>query len=132
MTSRRLAITLLTLAMHLLVPLGAYAAVPTVASGDFCSAATKSAAPPDDRVLEPQRVGFAGSSAPAPSPRHPAHSHCPSCSGGSVAAAMLPAATPFVVRPVAFARAAAASAGDDIAPGSVQLPPLRGPPSFIR
>jgi hypothetical protein len=133
MTRRcRLAVTLLTLAMHLLAPVGAYAVAPAIASGDFCSAATKSAAPPDDRVLEPERPGIAGSHAPAPLPRHPAHSHCPSCSGGSVAAAILPPAALFVVRPVAFARVTSESAGEDIAPPPALLPPLRGPPSFIR
>lgn len=132
MTRRRLAITLVTLAMHLLAPVGAYAAVPAIASDDFCSAATKSAAAPDGRGLESQRLGFAPSHVPAPSPRHSAHSHCPSCSGGSVAAEILPSAASFVVRPVAFAWVRSESESEDIAPPPALLPPLRGPPSFIR
>ncbi len=72
MTRRfRLAVTLATLAMHLLAPVGAYAAVrPAAAFGDYCSAAARTAVPSDDqRPRAAARVRAADSGVPAPQHR---------------------------------------------------------------
>src|SRR6476660_2977382 len=92
MTSRRLAITLVTLALHLLAPVGAYAASrPAPESSDYCSATRADARSAD---VVPATPGV-----PAPRPGHAPHSHCPSCLSAVAVAAIPPSATPFVLTP---------------------------------
>jgi hypothetical protein len=127
----RLAVTLVTLAMHLLAPVGAYAATRTAAdSSDYCSTA-RSDVQSGDAVLAPQRGARADSGAPAPRSSHSPHSHCPSCLGAFVAAAIPPSATPIVVRPRSLDRVTTGPARADIAAQRALLPPLRGPPSVL-
>jgi cytochrome c biogenesis protein CcdA len=121
----RLAVTLLTLAVHLLAPIGAYAAPrPGLASSDFCSALT-----PADGVLGRLRAAQVPGT-PAQHPRHPQHSHCPSCLGMSVALATAPPAEPFFVAPLALSGASGDPARTIVAAHPTLLPPLRGPPAI--
>jgi len=127
----RLAVTLVTLAMHLLAPVGAYAAArPAADSSDYCTAA-RSDVQSGDGVLAPQRGARADPGTPAPRPSHSPHSHCPSCLGAFVAAAIPPSATPFVVRPRSLDRVPTVPARTDIAAQPALLPPLRGPPPVL-
>jgi Protein of unknown function (DUF2946) len=126
----RLAITLVILTVHLLAPVGAYAAArPAADWSDYCSAAARPDVQSGDGVLAPQRGARADSSAPAPRPGHSPHSHCPSCLGAFVAVAIPPSARPFVVRPRSLDRVTTGPARADIAAQPALLPPLRGPPS---
>ncbi|MEP6998085.1 MAG: DUF2946 family protein [Betaproteobacteria bacterium] len=126
----RLAITLATLASHLLAPVVAYAAAPpTAASNNYCSAAARAADRSGDGLLVPQRAAIADSGVPAPRPRHSPHSHCPSCLGASVVAAIPPSATPFAV-PQLFGLLLVVPVRAVPAVQLVLLPPLRGPPSI--
>jgi hypothetical protein len=126
-----LAVTLVTLAMHLLAPVGAYAAArPAADSSDYCSAA-RSDVQSVDGIHAPQRGAMPDSGAPAPRSSHSPHSHCPSCVGAFVAAAIPPSATPFVVRPRSLHRVPSAPARTDIAAQPALLPPLRGPPPAL-
>src|SRR6476646_1101928 len=109
MTRRcRLAVTLFTLALHLLAPVGAYAAsLPAAGSSDYCSA-TRADTRSGDVVL-------ATSGIPASRPGHSPHSHCASCLGAFAVAVIEPSATPFVVTPRALDRAMTGAARADIA-----------------
>jgi hypothetical protein len=128
----RLAVTLVTLAMHLLAPVGAYAAARSIADpNDYCSAAARPDAGSGDGVLAPQRGARADSGTPAPRPSHSPHSHCPSCLGAFVAAAISSSATPFVVRPRSLDLVPSGPVRADIAAQPALLPPLRGPPSVL-
>jgi hypothetical protein len=121
----RLAVTLVTLAMHLLAPVAAYAAArPAGVSSDYCSTAARSAVRSHDGA-------GANSGVPAPRSGHSPHSHCPSCLGASAAPAILPSATPFVVRPRSLERVASGPIRTSTAAQPALLPPLRGPPSYI-
>jgi DUF2946 family protein len=126
MTRRfRLAVTLVTLALHLLAPVGAYAASrPADAPSDYCSAATRADAHSGDGVP-------ATSGVPLPRPGHSPHSHCPSCLGAFAVTAMPPSATPFVVGPRSLDRAPTGAARAHIAAQPALLPPLRGPPPLL-
>ena len=124
MTSRRLAITLVTLALHLLAPVGAYAASPPAPeSSDYCSATRADA---HSAAGVPASPGV-----PAPRPGHSPHSHCPSCLGAFAVAAIPLSATPFVLIPRSLDRAPTGAVGADIAAQPALLPPLRGPPSLL-
>jgi hypothetical protein len=118
MTRRaRLAVTLVTLAMHLLAPIGAGAAVrPAVASGDYCSVAARSAA---------------DSGVPEPRPAHSPHSHCPSCAAVSLAVAIPAPGASLAVRLLVLVRLAAGTGRADIVSRFALLPPLRGPPPIF-
>ncbi|MEO8565842.1 MAG: DUF2946 family protein [Betaproteobacteria bacterium] len=120
----RLAVTFVTLAMHLLAPAGAYAARPAAESSDYCSAATRADARSGDVVP-------ATSGVPAPPPGHAPHSHCPSCLGVFAVVAIPPAATPFVVTPRSLDRAPTGAPRAVIAAQPALLPPQRGPPSAL-
>ena len=124
MTRRcRLVITLVILALHLLAPVGAYAASrPAGESSDYCSAVARADARPVDVVP---------SGLPAPRPAHSPHSHCPSCLGAFAVVAILPSATPFVVAPRSLHRAPTGAVRTVIAAQPALLPPLRGPPSVL-
>jgi Protein of unknown function (DUF2946) len=125
----RLAVTLVTLAMHLLAPVGAYAAArPAADSSDYCTAARSDVR---SGVLAPQRGARADPGTPAPRPTHSPHSHCPSCPGAFVAAAIPPSAAPIVVRPRSLGRVTTVPARTDIAAQPALLPPLRGPPPAL-
>ncbi|HEV7412023.1 MAG TPA: DUF2946 family protein [Casimicrobiaceae bacterium] len=127
----RLAVTLVSLAMHLLAPIGAYAAArPAADSSDYCTAAS-SDVQSIDGGRAPRRGARPDSGAPAPRSSHSPHSHCPSCVGAFVAAAIPPSATPFVVRPRSLDRVPGAPARADIAAQRALLPPLRGPPPVL-
>jgi hypothetical protein len=127
----RLAVTLVTLAMHLLAPVGAYAAArPAADSSDYCTAA-RSDIQSGNGLLAPQRGASTDSGVPAPRPNHSPHSHCPSCPGAFVAAAIPPWATSFAVRPRSLDRVPTVSARTDIAAQRALLPPLRGPPPVL-
>jgi hypothetical protein len=122
---------LVTLAMHLFAPLGAYAAArPVTDSSDYCTAA-RSAVQSGNGVVAPQRAGSADSGVPSPRSNHSPHSHCPSCPGAFVAAAIPLSATPFVVRPRSLDRVPTVPARTDIAARPALLPPLRGPPLVL-
>jgi hypothetical protein len=126
MTRRcRLAVTLVTLALHLLAPVGAYAASrPASVSSDYCAAAARA-------DVGSGEVVPATSGVPVPRPGHSPHSHCPSCLGAFAVVASPPSATPFVVTPRSLDRAATDTARTDIAAQPALLPPLRGPPSVL-
>jgi hypothetical protein len=127
----RLAVTFVTLAMHLLAPVGAYAAArPAADSSDYCTAA-RSDVRSGDGVVAPQRGARADQGTPAPRPSHSPHSHCPSCPGAFVAVAIPPAATPIVVRSPSLGRVRTVPARTDIAAQPALLPPLRGPPPAL-
>ena len=128
----RLAVTLVTLAMHLLAPVGVYASArPAADSSDYCSAA-RSEIPSDDGVLARQRGAQADPGTPAPRPAHSPHSHCPSCLGVFAVLAIPPSATPFVVAaPRSLDRVPLGAARSVIAAQPALLPPLRGPPSVL-
>jgi hypothetical protein len=126
----RLAVTLVTLAMHLFAPLGAYAAArPAADSSDYCTAA-RSEVQSGNGVLAPQRGASTDSGVPAPRPSHSPHSHCPSCPGALVPA-IPPWATPFVVLPRSLDRVPTVPARTAIAAQPALLPPLRGPPPVL-
>jgi hypothetical protein len=128
----RLAVTLVTLAMQLLAPVGAYAAArPAADLSDYCSAAARPDVQSGDGVLAPLRGAQADSGVPAPRPSHSPHSHCPSCLGACVAAAIPPSTTPFVVRSRLLDRVTTGPARADITAQPALLPPLRGPPSVL-
>jgi hypothetical protein len=117
--------------MHLLAPVGAYAAArPVTDSSDYCTAA-RSDVQSGNGVLAPQRAGSADSGVPSQRSNHSPHSHCPSCPGAFVAAAIPLSATPFVVRRHALDRVPTVPARIDIAAQPALLPPLRGPPSLL-
>jgi hypothetical protein len=127
----RLEVTLFTLALHLLAPVGAYASArPAADSGDYCTAA-RSDVQSGNGVLAPQRGVLADSGAPAPRSSHSPHSHCPSCLGAFVAAAIPPSAAPIIVRPRLLDRVSSGPACADIAAHPALLPPLRGPPPVL-
>jgi len=127
----RLAVTLVTLALHLLAPVGAYASArPAADSSDYCTAA-RSDVQSGNGVLAPQRGASTNSGVPAPRPSHSPHSHCLTCPGAFVAAAVAPSATPIVVRPRSLDRVSIVSARTDIAAQPALLPPLRGPPPVL-
>jgi hypothetical protein len=130
MTRRyRLAVTILTLAMHLLAPIGARAAIPpTTASGDYCSGTVRTTVASDDHVLVPPSPAAANSGVPAPHPTHSPHSHCPSCPVVSLAIAIPGARTSLAVNLPAPVFVAAGPIRADTANPSALLPPLRGPP----
>jgi hypothetical protein len=126
----RLAVTLVTLAMHLLAPVGAYAAArPAADSSDYCTAA-RSDVQSGNGVLAPQRAASTDSGVPSPRPSHSPHSHCPSCPGAFVAAAILPSATPFIVRPRSLDRVPTVSARTVIA-AQPALPPEKAISSVL-
>ncbi len=128
----RLAVALVTLTIHLIAPVGVYAAPrPDVVSNDFCSAATRSAVESGDSVFGPQSAARADYGVPVQHRGHSPHSHCASCLGASLTVAIPPSATPFVVRPLALAGVHGDAACIDIAPHPALLPPLRGPPSAL-
>ena len=113
----RVGVLLVTLAVHLLAPLGAYASA-TLPPGfdDLCSA-NRSA------------TVFPGSTPALPLPYSPKHtsSHCALCVG-SAAAAVLPSALSLPV-PLARAEAALSPATSALVTATaVLLPPSRGPP----
>jgi hypothetical protein len=113
--------------MHLLAPVGAYAASrPVAQSSDYCSATARADARPSDVVP-------ASSGIPAPRPAHsPApHSHCASCLGALAVVAIPPSVAPFVVTPRSLERAPTSAASAVIAAQPALLPPLRGPPSLL-
>lgn len=131
MKRRRLVATLVTLTMHLIAPVGVYAASrPDGLMNDYCSAA-RSAVGSDDGVFGPQRAARGDSGIPVQRHGRSPHSHCASCLGASVAVAIPPSAAPFVVRPPALAGVHGDAARIDIALHPALLPPLRGPPSVI-
>ena len=120
----RLAITLVTLALHLLAPVGAYAASPPAPkSSDYCSATRADA---HSAAGVPASPGV-----PAPRSGHSPHSHCPSCLGAFAVTAIPPSATPFVLFQRSRVRAQREAVGADIAAEGALLPPLRGPPSLL-
>jgi hypothetical protein len=113
----RVGVVLVTLAVHLLAPLGAYASA-TLPPGfdDFCSANRSATALP-------------GSTPTLPLPYSPKHvsSHCAYCSG-SASAAVLPSALPLPVL-LALAEASLLHATCPLVTATaVLLPPSRGPP----
>ena len=126
MTRRcRLAVTLVTLALHLFAPVGAYAASrPAAGSSDYCSATARAESRSGD-------VAPATSGVPAPRPGHSPHSHCPSCLGALAVVAIPPSATLFVVAPRSVGRVPTGAARSVIAAQPALLPPLRGPPSVL-
>jgi hypothetical protein len=127
----RLAVTFVTLALHLLAPVGAYAAArPAADSSDYCTAA-RSDVQAGNGVPATQREAGPDSGVPAPRPSHSLHSHCPSCPGAFVAAAIPSSATPIVVRPRSLDRVTTGPARADIAAQPALLPPLRGPPPVL-
>ncbi len=127
----RLAVTLVTLAMHLLAPVGAYAAArPPADSSDYCTAA-RSDVQSGNGVLAPQRGASTDSGVPAPRPGHSPHSHCPSCLGAFAVVAIPPSAAPLVVTPRSLDSAPTGAARTVIAAQPALLPPLRGPPSLL-
>ena len=132
MTRRcRFAVTLVTLAMHLFAPVGAYAAAgPPAESSDYCTAA-RSDVQSGNGVLVPQRGASSDSGVPAPRPGHSPHSHCPSCLGASAVVAIPPSAAPFVVTARSLDSAPARAARTVVAAQPALLPPLRGPPSLL-
>jgi hypothetical protein len=124
----RLAVTLVTLALHLFAPVGAYASVrPAAGSSDYCTA-TRSDAQSGNAVLALQRGTSSDSGVPAPRPSHSPHSHCPSCPGAVAVAAIPPSGTSFVVAPRSLDRVPTVAAHAVIAAQPALLPPLRGPP----
>jgi hypothetical protein len=128
---RRLAVTV-TLALHLLAPVGAYAAArPATDSSDYCSSALRAGVGSSDGAVAPQRAARTDSGVPAPRSGHSPHSHCPSCLGTFVAAAIPPSATPFFVAPRSLDRVHTGAPRTDIAAQPALLPPLRGPPSVL-
>jgi hypothetical protein len=128
----RLVVMLVALTMHLIAPVGVYAASrPEAALNDYCSAAARSTVGSADDVFVPQRAARADSGVPVQRPARSPHSHCASCLGASVAIAIPPSTTPFVVRPLALAGLQGDAARIDIAPHPALLPPLRGPPSAL-
>ncbi|MGH8800204.1 MAG: hypothetical protein ACREX7_08160 [Casimicrobiaceae bacterium] len=127
----RLAITIAALAMHLIAPVGAYAAVrPTAAFGDYCSAAVRVGLPSDAGARAQQRAASSGSGISAPLPHRHVHLHCASCFGAALAAAVLPSAPLVAVRPLALAAVTPDDACARFAFPSALLPPPRGPPSI--
>jgi hypothetical protein len=114
----RVGVVLVTLAVHLLAPLGAYAsATPQPGFDDLCSANRNATAMP-------------GSNPALPLPASPKHasSHCALCAG-SASAAILPSALPL---PVLLAHAEASlphAARPLVTATAVLLPPSRGPPT---
>ena len=114
----RLGVVLVTLALHLLAPLAAYAS-PTPGPGfdDFCSASRNATALP-------------GSVPALPIPYSPKHglSHCSLCSG-SASAALLPGGLSLAA-PLAHAEASLPRAARALVTvTAVLLPPSRGPPT---
>jgi hypothetical protein len=132
MTRRcRLAVTLVTLALHLLAPVGAYAAArPAADSSDYCTAARYDVQS-GNGALAPQRAASADSGVPAPRPGHSPHSHCPSCLGTFVVVAIPPSAAPLVATPRSLDSVPTDAARTVIAAQPALLPPLRGPPSLL-
>lgn len=132
MTRRyRLAVTIATLAMHLLAPIGAHAAIPdATAPGDYCSSAARTAVASDDhgRVLAAPRLAAANSGIPAPRPAHSPHSHCPSCPVVSLALVIPAPRMPLAVNLPALVGVVTGPVRADTATPSALLPPLRGPP----
>ena len=127
----RLAVTLVTLALHLFAPVGAYAAAGAPAdTSDYCTAA-RSDVQSGNGVLAPQRGAASDSGVPAPRPVHSPHSHCPSCLGAFAALAIPPSAAPFAVAARSLDSAPARAAHTVIAAQPALLPPLRGPPSLL-
>jgi len=117
----RIGVVLVTLAAHLLAPLGAYAsATPGPGFDDFCSVNRNATALP-------------GSAPALPRPNSPKHgsSHCASCSG-SAAPALLPSLSSLPVR-LAHGRALPSRTTRTVtAVITVLLPPSCGPPgSFL-
>lgn len=128
----RLVVALVALTIHLIAPVGVYAASrPDAALNDYCAAAGRSAAGSDDGVFVPQRAARADSGLPTQRPSHSPHSHCASCLGASVAITIPPSATPFAVRLPALTSVHGDAARTDIARHPALLPPLRGPPSAL-
>jgi len=126
----RLAVTLVTLAMHLFAPVGAYAAAgPPAESSDYCTAA-RSDVQSGNGLLAPQRGATSDSGVPASRPGHSPHSHCPSCLGAFAAVAIPPSAAPLAVTARSL-DSAPARAARVIAAQPALLPPLRGPPSLL-
>jgi len=126
------AITLATLALQLLAPVGAYAAVvPAAGSGDYCSAVVRAAFASGARVVLPLRAAAADSGVPAPRHSHHSLAHCPSCIGASPALAIRPSTTTCVVRLLVLAAVPVGSVRVDSASSPFLLPPLRGPPSVL-
>jgi Protein of unknown function (DUF2946) len=115
----RLGVVLVTLAVHLLAPLGAYAsAMPQPGFDDFCSANRNATVLP-------------GSTPALPLPYSPKHasSHCAYCSG-SASAAVLPSALSLPVL-LAHAEASLPHATCALVTAKVVLlPPSRGPPTI--
>lgn len=115
----RVGVVLVTLAVHLLAPLGAYAtAMPPPGFDDFCSANRNATALP-------------GSNPALPRPYSPKHtsSHCAYCSG-SASAAVLPSALSLPVL-IAHAEASLPHATRPlVTAAAVLLPPSRGPPTI--
>src|ERR1700694_2267590 len=111
----RVGVVLVTLAVHLLAPLGAYAsATPGPGFNDFCSANRNVTALP-------------GANPALPRPNSPKHasSHCALCAG-SAAAAVLPSALSLRV-PLAHAEASLPRATCALVTAApVLLPPSRG------
>ena len=113
----RVGVVLVTLAVHLLAPLGAYAsATPQPGFDDLCSANRNATALPGSTPAVPQPY----------SPKH-ASSHCVYCSG-SASAAVLPSVLSL---PVLLAHAEASlphATRPLVTAEAVLLPPSRGPP----
>jgi hypothetical protein len=117
--------------MHLLAPVGAYAAArPLADSSDYCTAA-RSDVQSGSGVLAPQREASTNSGVPAPRPSHSPHSHCPSCLGAFAVVAIPPSAAPLVATPRSPEGAPTGVARAVIAEQPALLPPLRGPPSLL-
>ncbi|HEY7944777.1 MAG TPA: DUF2946 family protein [Casimicrobiaceae bacterium] len=130
MTRRfRLGIALAALAMHLLAPIGAYATVrPAVAFGDYCSTAARASLPSGVGAPVQRHAATSDSDVPAPQQHRHLHTHCASCLGASLAAAVPPSTSPFAVRPVALVAVPPDPVRARAASSPVLLPPLRGPP----
>jgi hypothetical protein len=123
----RLVVTLVTLAVHLLAPIGAYAAPqPAPGSNDFCSAIQ-----PGGGAFVRERATRLNSGGPARHSGHSQHSHCPSCLGASVVLASAPPAAPFVVAPSGLAGVLGDPGRTDVVQRPPLFPPLRGPPAIL-
>ena len=120
----RFALAFVALAIHLLVPVAAYAALPASAGGDFCRSG--------DRA--PGRVARNASptpSIPIPGQTRHFHAHCASCFGASLAATLAPGpAIALLVRPSLIALNRSGAERPANASSLALLPPLRGPPQI--
>jgi hypothetical protein len=130
----RFGITLAALALHLLAPLSAYAAMrPTAGPGDYCSSALRSTLPPDDALPVASQRPSADPDLPAPGrDRHEhVHAHCASCLGATLAVAILAPVVALAIGPSGD-YPIPTGRNDLVAASTVALlPPLRGPPSIL-